>query len=150
MCSSDLRRSPRLPEVELPHAVLVTEDAGACFADATLMLSAIPAQFAGGVWRRLAPVVPARSGIVTVTKGVEVGSMHRPTQVLREATGDRALAVLSGPTIAHELARRLPAVMVSASDDAAFAAQVQAAFARPWLRIYTSADPMGEIGRAHV
>lgn len=137
------RRSPRLPEVELPTAVEITEDAASAFAGATLMLSAIPAQFAGETWRRVAPVAPRGVGIATVTKGVEVGSMHRPTQVLRAATGDRPLAAFSGPTIAHELARRLPAVMVAASDDASFAARVQSTFARPWLRIYTSADPMG-------
>jgi glycerol-3-phosphate dehydrogenase (NAD(P)+) len=137
------RRSPRLPEVELPPQVVVTEDAAGAFGGATMMLSAIPAQFAGPVWRRLAPVVPEGVGIVTVTKGVEVGSTHRPTQVLRQATGQRPLAAFSGPTIAHELARRLPAVMVAASDDAAFAAKVQATFAKPWLRIYTSADPIG-------
>ena len=137
------RRSPRLPETELPRAVQVTEDAAAAFAGATLMLSAIPAQFAGAVWRRLAPTLPAGTGIATVTKGIEVGSMHRPTQVLREAAGNRPLAAFSGPTIAHELARQLPAVMVAASDDAAFASRVQSTFAKPWLRIYTSADPVG-------
>ena len=82
------RRSPRLPEVELPTAVEITEDAASAFAGATLMLSAIPAQFAGETWRRVAPVAPRGVGIATVTKGVEVGSMHRPTQVLRAATGD--------------------------------------------------------------
>jgi glycerol-3-phosphate dehydrogenase (NAD(P)+) len=82
-------------------------------------------------------------GAVTVTKGVEVGSMRRPTQVLRHALGERPVAVLSGPTIAHELALCKPAVMVAASADAAFAARVQATFAQPWLRLYTGDDTAG-------
>lgn len=137
------RSSARLPELSLPDAVRVTEDAAEALSDATLMVSAIPAQFARATWTRLAMHVPAGVGVATVTKGVEVGSMHRPTQVLRDVLGARPLAVLSGPTIAHELALQKPAVMVAAGDDDAFARRVQATFARPWLRIYTSDDPTG-------
>ncbi len=137
------RSSARLPELRLPDAVGVTDDAAAAFADATLMVSAIPAQFARATWRKLAPHVPAGVGVATVTKGVEVGSMQRPTQVLRDVLGARPLAVLSGPTIAHELALHKPAVMVAAGSDEAFARRVQATFSQPWLRIYTSDDPTG-------
>ena len=137
------RSSARLPELRLPDAVGVNDDAAAVFADATILVSAIPAQFARATWQRLAPHVPAGAGVATVTKGVEVGSMQRPTQVLRAVLGERPLAVLSGPTIAHELALRKPAVMVAAGSDAAFAQRVQATFAQPWLRIYTSDDPTG-------
>jgi len=137
------RRSERLPELEIPAAVMCTENESLAFANATLLVSAIPAQFASLCWRRIASHVGAGVGVVTVTKGIEVGSMLRPTQVLREALGARPLAVLSGPTIAHELAQRKPAVMVAASITPAFAQQVQDVFSRPWLRIYTSDDPIG-------
>jgi glycerol-3-phosphate dehydrogenase (NAD(P)+) len=137
------RSSSRLPELRLPDAVRVTDDAAAAFADATLMVSAIPAQFARATWTRLAAHVPAGAGVVTVTKGVEVGSMQRPTQVLRDVLGARPVAVLSGPTIAHELALHKPAVMVAAGSDDAFARRMQATFSQPWLRIYTSDDPTG-------
>jgi glycerol-3-phosphate dehydrogenase (NAD(P)+) len=53
------------------------------------------------------------------------------------------VAVLSGPTIAAELARRLPATMVAAAADPALAERVQRTFAMPWLRIYTNGDVMG-------
>ncbi|NBX32721.1 MAG: NAD(P)-dependent glycerol-3-phosphate dehydrogenase [Planctomycetes bacterium] len=137
------RSSARLPELRLPDALRVTDDAAAAFADATLMVSAIPAQFARATWTRLAAHVPAGAGVVTVTKGVEVGSMQRPTQVLRDVLGARPLVVLSGPTIAHELALHKPAVMVAAGSDDAFARRVQSTFSQPWLRIYTSDDPTG-------
>jgi glycerol-3-phosphate dehydrogenase (NAD(P)+) len=137
------RTSPRLADFSLPAAIEVTEDAGRALDGATLVVSAIPAQFAGPVWTRLADRVPASAGVITVTKGVEVGSMRRPTEVLGQALRARALAVLSGPTIAHELALQKPAVMVAASADASLAQRVQATFSRPWLRIYTSDDPVG-------
>jgi glycerol-3-phosphate dehydrogenase (NAD(P)+) len=137
------RSSPRLADFALATAIEVTEDARRALEGATLVVSAIPAQFAAGVWTRLAKSVPAGAGLVTVTKGVEVGSMRRPTEVLGDALPSRGLAVLSGPTIAHELALQKPAVMVSASSDAALAQRVQTVFSRPWLRIYTSDDPLG-------
>ena len=136
------RRSPRLPDLSLPAAVQVSEDA-AVVRGSTLLLSAIPAQYARDAWRRLAGAAGPATPVCTVTKGVEVGSGLRPTQVLAATLGERSTAVLSGPTIAHELALRRPAVMVAASADASLAARVQAVFTQPWLRIYTSDDPAG-------
>ncbi|MCE9620397.1 MAG: NAD(P)-dependent glycerol-3-phosphate dehydrogenase [Planctomycetes bacterium] len=136
------RESPRLHGFRLPESVRVGASIAEAFAGATLAISAIPTQFARAVWQRIAPTLPA-VGIVTVTKGVEVTSLCPPLEVLRAATGRRPLAVLSGPTIAGELARQLPATLLCASDDPAFAQKVQGIFARPWLRIYTSPDPIG-------
>ena len=113
------------------------------FFTATLTVSAIPAQFARATWQRIGPVLAANTGIVTVTKGVEVSSLSPPLEVLLAATGHRPLAVLSGPTIASELARQLPATLLAASGDEKFASLVQNIFSRPWLRIYTSQDPIG-------
>jgi glycerol-3-phosphate dehydrogenase (NAD(P)+) len=113
------------------------------FTGATLAVSAIPAQFARASWQRIAPTLNKDAGIVTVTKGVEVSSLCPPLDVLRSVTGARPLAVLSGPTIASELARQLPATLLCASDHEPFAALVQEIFSRPWLRIYTSRDPIG-------
>ncbi len=136
------RRSARLPEVTLPAGVRVGGDSSV-LRDSTLLLSAIPAQFAREAWKRLAGVAGPSTPVCTVTKGVEVGSGLRPTQVLTSVLGERAVAVLSGPTIAHELALRRPAVMVAASVSGELAARVQAVFTQPWLRIYTSDDPAG-------
>jgi glycerol-3-phosphate dehydrogenase (NAD(P)+) len=136
------RRSPRLPEIALPASVRVGEEA-AVLRESTLLLSAIPAQFARDAWRRLAAIAGPRTPVCTVTKGVEVGSGLRPTQVLTAVLGERDTAVLSGPTIAHELALRRPAVMVAASESGELAARVQGTFTQPWLRIYTSPDPAG-------
>lgn len=98
------------------------------FSTATLAVSAIPAQFARDTWRRIAPALSADTGIVTVTKGVEVSSLCPPLEVLIDAAGQRPLAVLSGPTIASELARQLPATLLAASVDEKFAAHVQEIF----------------------
>ena len=137
------RVSPRLAGFQLPANVRVSNSIEEIFSAATLAVSAIPAQFARDTWRRIGPVLAANTGIVTVTKGVEVSSLCPPLEVLLAVTGHRPLAVLSGPTIASELARQLPATLLAASVDEKFASLVQNIFSRPWLRIYTSQDPIG-------
>lgn len=137
------RESSRLPGVPLPRDTLVTADARAAFEHTTVAVNAIPTQFIRPVWGRIAEHLPPDAPIVSVAKGIEEGTLLRPSEVLEECTGGAPVCVLSGPTIAAELARRLPATMVSASDDPALAARVQAAFTLPYLRVYTNADVVG-------
>jgi len=144
------RRSARLPGFVLPEGVRVSirdEELGG----ADVIVSAIPVQFSRDVWRRLRQYIPreTRVGIVSVAKGIENETLLRPSQILAEVLGDdldgkpRPIGVLTGPTIAAELARCLPATMIAASDDAAFAAQIQRMFSSSWLRVYTNSDMLG-------
>ncbi len=142
------RRSPRLPEIELPGSVEVTPDAARLFEGATLVVNAIPTQFVRAAWAPIAARLAAGVPVVSVTKGIEEGTHLRPSEIIAQAApcpggAARPVAVLSGPTIAAELARRLPAVMVAAAADAALAERVQRTFALPWLRIYTNTDVVG-------
>jgi glycerol-3-phosphate dehydrogenase (NAD(P)+) len=147
------RRSRRLPGLVLPESVEVTWKDREALAGADLIVSAVPVQFTREAWERLAVHVPPGVGVVSVAKGIEVGTLLRATQiiadVLRSSGRDdpdapaRPIATLSGPTIATELAQCLPAAMVTASDDAEFAKRVQALFSTSWLRIYTNPDVLG-------
>ena len=143
------RRSHRLKGFELPAAVRV------CFTDtdalegADLIVSAVPVQFIRETWTRLKANVSTNSGVVSVAKGIENETLLRPTQIIADVLADdpdakpRPMAVLSGPTIAAELARGLPATMIAASDDPAFAERVQRLFSTSYLRIYTNPDVLG-------
>lgn len=146
------RRSDRLPGFVLPPEVeVLRKDEG--LAAAQFFVSAVPVQHTRSVWQRLARHIPAGAGVVSVAKGIENGSLMRPTQIVADALQQegrdnpdgpsRPYAVLSGPTIAAELARCLPAAMTAASDDPAFAKQVQGLFGNSWLRVYTNADVVG-------
>ena len=140
------RRSPRIPGLELPAAVRCEPDAAAALAGATIAVNAVPTQFVRAAWKPAAAHLAAGVPVVSVTKGIEDGTLLRPSEVIAQAVpspGGRAVAVLSGPTIAAELAERKPATMVSASADAALAERVQRTFALPWLRIYTNHDVVG-------
>jgi glycerol-3-phosphate dehydrogenase (NAD(P)+) len=143
------RRSERLPGYRLPDSVRVTFKDADALREADLIISAVPVQFTRAVWTRLRKHVPRKAAVVSVSKGIENGTLLRPTQVIAEALQDdpdaaaRKMAVLSGPTIAAELARFLPATMVAASDDPDFAQEVQRRFSTSWLRVYTNPDVLG-------
>lgn len=147
------RRSKRLEHFALPESVRVTPKASSALKDARLIVSAIPVQFIRETWTRLAPDVPDSAGIVSVAKGVEVGTGMLPTRIIHDVLAKagkddpdgrpRRVGVLSGPTIAPELARCLPATMIAASDDAEFARDLQRLFTTSWMRIYTNPDVLG-------
>ena len=121
-----------LPGVRVPPNVRLTANDDDCFAGATLVLSAIPTQYMRSVWERLRPHLPAHVPIISVAKGVETSSLLRPTQVIADVLGgkrtvesgpscDWPLVALSGPNIAGEIARYLPATAVAATPDDALA-----------------------------
>ncbi|MEN0020165.1 MAG: NAD(P)H-dependent glycerol-3-phosphate dehydrogenase [Planctomycetota bacterium] len=140
------RRSERLEGFELPDSVVVRPRDGDALADADVIISAVPAQVMREAWTRIKPHVPDDAAVVSVAKGIETGSLLRPTQIVADVLGDsphRSLCTLSGPTIATELARCLPATMIAASDDEPLATQVQQLFSTSWLRVYTNPDTLG-------
>jgi glycerol-3-phosphate dehydrogenase (NAD(P)+) len=152
----DREQRKLLPGVRVPPAVRLTANDHDCFAGATMVLSAIPTQYMRGVWQRLAPHLPRGVPIVSVAKGIENGSLLRPTQVIADVLGKSAsgpagqgpacdwpLAAMSGPNIAAELARYLPATAVAAGAEPALARRVQAAFSTQWFRVYTNEDVVG-------
>jgi len=142
-----------LPGYRLPDAVEFEPDDERIMAGADLTISAVPCQYMRGVWTRLKDYVPKGVPIVSVAKGIENGTLLRPTQILAEVlaieratSGERRatrFAALSGPTIADELARRLPATACAASSDEGLARQIQYTFNCPWLRVYTNTDVIG-------
>ena len=144
------RVSPRyLPDIRLPETVRLTADDDRIFRDATLIVNAVPTQHIRSAFGRLREHVPAGVPIVSVAKGIETDTLLRPSEVLADVLNDdpdqaaRSYAALSGPTIAKELARCLPATMIAASDDINLARTVQTAFNTEWLRIYTHTDMLG-------
>jgi glycerol-3-phosphate dehydrogenase (NAD(P)+) len=141
------RTSVRLPNFRLDPAVVVTCDA-AHLASASLVVCAIPTQFIRATFARVGASIPSGVPVVSVAKGIEADTFRLPCDILDETLNrNRAkpspIAALSGPTIAAELARRLPAALVAASPDSALAASLQATFTSPWTRIYQSNDLIG-------
>ena len=137
-----------LKGVKIPKQVKLTANDADAFAAASMIVSAIPTQYMRSVWTRLRKFVPPKVPIVSVAKGIEIDTLLRPTQIIADVlspgvTCQWPLAALSGPNIAAELARYLPATAVAASEDEAFAQRVQALFSTQWFRVYTNNDVVG-------
>lgn len=135
-----------LAEVELPPTVEATSDATAALAAATLVIVAVPSEFFAATLARIGPV---RAPVVSATKGFEPGRHRRMSEVVAEQWPGVAVAVLSGPTFAREVALAQPTAAVIASDDDALAAELQRRLGSREFRLYTNRDLVGvEVGGA--
>ena len=132
-----------LPGLRIPERVACTTDVRAAFHGAELIVSAVPCQFLRGVWEKIGDCYPRGVPVASVTKGIENETLLRPTQVIGDVVGPAPLAAVSGPSIAAELARCLPATVVAASEDEALARLVQETFSAQWFRVYTNTDLRG-------
>ncbi len=138
-----------LPGVPLPDTLVVTADTFTAANGVDLVISVVPTQFLRGVMRSFEDALPGNVPIVSATKGLEIETFSRPTQIITEQLGDRPICALSGPTHAEEVARKLPASMVAASTDAELAERVQEALSSKTLRVYAGHDVVGvELGGA--
>ncbi len=132
------------PGYKLPSSLAFEPEDERIMSGADLIVSAVPCQFMRQVWRRLKKHVPKNVPIVTVAKGIENETLLCPTQILCDVLGaDLTVVVLSGPTIADELARKLPATACSACVDDETAKKVQHTFNASWFRVYTNTDVVG-------
>jgi len=138
-----------LPGIELPADLTITADAAEAAADAELVVIAVPTQYIRGVLESIGGALPRGAGYVSVSKGIEQGTLLRPTEVARELLGLDAVAGMFGPSHAEEVARGLPTTVVAASARAELAGSVQEAFMTPRFRVYTNDDLLGcELGAA--
>jgi len=131
-----------LPGVRLPDELTFRAMDEAEIGTADLIVYAVPTQAIRDVATWVASRRSAPSLQLSLAKGYELGSLKRPTQVIRELTGSPA-AALSGPNHAEEIGRDMPAATVIASVDMAVAERLQAAVAGDTLRVYTNDDVLG-------
>jgi glycerol-3-phosphate dehydrogenase (NAD(P)+) len=132
-----------LPGVKLPPSVDVTPDLSRALSDAELYVVSIPSAYLRAALADIAPLARRGCPVVSVIKGIENNSFLRPSQIIREVLGERAVCSLSGPSHAEEIARRLPASVVAASDDPELARRVQALISTDRFRVYTNPDLLG-------
>lgn len=138
------RQNPKyLPGIQLPDAIELTDDlAAAC--DAELVFEAIPTAHVRAVLERAAASYPAGTPMISLTKGIEVDTFKRPTEIFRDCLGaDLPVATASGPSHAEEVALGLPTTVVVASDDARLAQRAQRLMSCTTLRAYTNPDLLG-------
>jgi glycerol-3-phosphate dehydrogenase (NAD(P)+) len=150
---NDQRENPEyLPGVELPPQVSATHDVEKALHGADMVVLATPSQSLRVNLTEWAPYIEPDAVLVSLMKGVELGTLDRMSQVIAEVTGagpDR-IAVVSGPNLAKEIARREPAASVVACEHEDVARRLQARCHSPAFRPYTSLDVLGcELGGAY-
>lgn len=130
-----------LPGVAMPTALQVTGDLEeACKADALLL--AVPAQVLKNFTGSLKPLLAPGQPLVICAKGIEKDSGKLVTEVVAESLPQAALAILSGPSFARDVAKGLPTAVTIAAKDA-LAAALQASLGSPTFRPYASDDLTG-------
>jgi len=147
---SETRENQRLlPGVKIPERVEITSDIEKAVDGADLLVVAIPTEFLRECLTQLSPALKLNRPVVSVVKGIERETFLRPSELIEELLGSRAVVALCGPSHAEEIARRLPASVVAASGDIALAKRVQQLFTTDRFRVYTNPDLIGvELGGA--
>ena len=140
----------RLPGVELPPRVSVTADPTALATATDLVILAVPSAFLRTTVGRVAASVAGSADVLSVAKGLENETLLRMTEVVADASAaagapieSRRIAALSGPNLAIEIARGLPASAVIASTDPELGDRIVARLSRREFRLYTNPDVLG-------
>ena len=144
------RNRKYLPDVEIPRGIRYAgQFPGTEGRERSTLFSAVPTQKLRESLAGLKDLIAPSTTVVSCSKGFEVGSLLRPTEIITEILGVRSVVCLSGPSHAEEVSRFLPVALVAASADPEAARAVQALLAGVTVRVYTSGDAVGvEVGGA--
>lgn len=132
-----------LPGVPLPAQLELTSDAGAAIRDAELWVTAIPTVHLRTTLDRFRELCTPSTTVVSLTKGIEIATFHRPSTIISEILGTNRVLALSGPSHAEEVSRDMPTSVVVAGADSALTTWVQRCFSADRFRVYTNPDLIG-------
>lgn len=139
-----------LPGVKIPKTIFITSDLSAAVSGADLILLAVPSKYMRSVLGKFNKInFPKKAVFLSVAKGIESSTLMRMSEVVTDVLGDVNVAVLSGPTISHEVSRGMPTTVVVAAKDELLGKNIQSFFMTNEFRVYTSTDVVGvELGGA--
>src|SRR6204780_1850463 len=140
-----------LPGITLTPELAATSDPGDALAGGGLVVFAVPAQTLRANLTEWAPLIPPGALLVSLLKGIELGTGKRMSEVITEVLGTDLgrVAVITGPNLAGEIVRRQFTATVAACTDSDGALALQGACHTPYFRVYTNTDVIGcELGGA--
>lgn len=141
-----------LPGIPIPEEIKITNDLDTALHQQNMVVLAVPSQHLRKVIRNANPSDLKNSILVNVAKGIENDSLMTMSQMLKDeipSLDNDQMGVLSGPSHAEEVARRIPTAVVAASTNAETSKSIQAAFITSYFRVYGSTDILGvEMGGA--
>ena len=141
------RTHKNLPGVTLPEGIIYTADLEEAMKDKNLLVMAVPSVFVRSTAQKMKPFCKEGQLIVDVAKGIEENTLDTMTQIIKEELPMAETAVLSGPSHAEEVGRKLPTTCVIGATTRKTAEYLQSAFMSKVFRVYTSPDILGiELG----
>jgi glycerol-3-phosphate dehydrogenase (NAD(P)+) len=139
---SDRIHNAALPGIVLPDGLQFSAEPDA-LQEASIVLLAMPSQAQADAGRHYGPYLAKQASIVTCAKGIDRSSGRLLSEVLEAELPHHAIAVLSGPGFASDIARGLPTAMAVAASDQVVAERLAGALSGPTFRLYASADRIG-------
>lgn len=137
-----------LPDVELPENLDVTHALEDCVPKARYIVCVVPTQYVRKVFGNIAELIKDDAVVVSASKGIEKGTLKTVSEILGELLGNK-IAVLSGPSFAKEVVRKVPTAVTLASYDSQVSYLLQEVFNTEYFRVYSHFDVKGvEIGGA--
>ena len=137
-----------LPDVQLPANLKVTYDIEEAVKKSRYVLNVVPTQFTRSVFKEVLKYIPENVVIISASKGIENGTLMTVSSILKQITGHQ-VAVLSGPSFAKEVIRKLPTAVTLAIEDPDVGLILQEIFNTHYFRVYTHTDVLGvELGGA--
>jgi glycerol-3-phosphate dehydrogenase (NAD+) len=139
-----------MKNITLPSRIRATADPKECLPDATYIIHAVPCQYSREFLKSVAQYVPARTPVLSASKGIETASLGFMADILKECLGnEREYAFLSGPSFAREICEGVATAVVIASEDLDLARDLASLLSDENFRCFTSKDVVGvEIGGA--
>ncbi|NTV29382.1 MAG: NAD(P)-dependent glycerol-3-phosphate dehydrogenase [Candidatus Omnitrophica bacterium] len=132
-----------LPGIKLPASIRFSSDLKQVVAENNYLVLAIPSQYLMKVLKEVRQCSYRGKTFISVVKGIDTESFATMSQLIEKELGHVSIAVLSGPTIALEVARRIPTTAVVASGDKILMDELQRLFSCDYFRLYTNPDVMG-------
>ncbi|NTW70626.1 MAG: NAD(P)H-dependent glycerol-3-phosphate dehydrogenase [Eubacteriaceae bacterium] len=138
-----------LPGVELPEEIIPTTDLEYAVSESEIIVLAVPSHIVREICSRIKPFVNSEQYLVNVAKGIEESTYFRLSQVINEELPYNNVFVLSGPSHAEEVARKLPTTVVISGEMKSKCEYLQDIFSTDFFRVYTNPDMVGvELGGA--
>lgn len=138
-----------LQGILLPKNINLTDDIVKAVSNKRIIISAVPSHAIRGVLKTIKKHIYEEPIIVNVAKGIEVGTLLRISEIVKEEIPTAEYTILSGPSHAEEVARDIPTTVVAASAKKSVAEYIQDIFMTPKFRVYTNPDVIGvELGGA--
>lgn len=141
-----------LPGVQLPAEMEITSNLNDAVNSQNMIVLAVPSQFLRSVISKVKFQSLKKTTLVSVSKGIEKGSLMTMSQMIKDvfpSISNEQIGVLSGPSHAEEVSRRIPTAVVASSKSIDTAKLIQSAFMTPYFRVYSCGDLIGvELGGA--